>query len=88
MLYKERFKPGPTQMALDFKITNICAKFRVKGRIDLNSLYENQHFSMFSSKKYNPNRLSALIAKYLDTKLTFLIFPNGFVCMTGKHVNS
>ena len=70
-------------MKFKTKITNICAKFECDCELDLNEIFNNEHFSIFSSKKYDPNRFSALICKYANTKLTFLIFKNGVVILTG-----
>ena len=70
-------------MKLKTKITNICAKFVCDCELDLNEIFNNEYYSIFSSKKYDPKRFSALICKYADTSLTFLIFKNGNVILTG-----
>ena len=68
---------------MEIKITNICSKFQTNCDLDLDELFDNDYYLIFSSKKYDKNKFSALICKYLNTKLTFLIFRTGTVVMVG-----
>ena len=61
-------------------ITNICANARVDRNFNLQNLL-NEQTPLFISKKYNPRSFSGLIAK--DGNVTFLIFYNGKIVITG-----
>ena len=64
-------------------ITNICAKLDIDCKLDLKYLGNTNNFKFLTQRKYRPNKFSALITKYKDTKLTLLIFHNGQVILTG-----
>ena len=64
-------------------ITNICAKIDIDCKLDLKYLENTPNFKFLTRRKYRPNKFSALITKYKDTKVTLLIFQNGQVILTG-----
>ena len=73
------------------KITNVCARFNINFKPDLENILINNKFDeLFSSKVFNKSKFSALIAKFKGTKLTFLLFSSGTVVLVGgktqKHI--
>ena len=68
---------------MNVDITNICAKFSTGCVLDLDEILNNEHYYILNYKKYKKNVFSALIAKYNELKLTFLIFSNGNIIITG-----
>ena len=65
------------------RVTNICGKVSLNCELNLENILGNHHFKTLTRKKYNPRRFSGLISKYMETKLTFLIFKNGKIIITG-----
>ena len=65
------------------KVTNICARFETGCKLNLEEILKNDKYLCFDSKKFEKKRFSALIAKYRETKLTFLIFHTGTCVVTG-----
>ena len=65
------------------KVTNICARLETGCTLDLDEILNNPEYFCLSSKKYEKNKFSALIAKYREKKLTFLIFKTGVIVVTG-----
>ena len=63
-------------------LTNMCARFSTGCPLDLEEIKNNEFYLMLSSKKFK-KRFSALICKYKETNLTFLIFKTGTVCLVG-----
>ena len=63
-------------------ISNICAKFRLNIKLNLDHL-NKIHLENFDRKKYNKKKFSGLITKYIGKNVTFLIFKSGNVIVCG-----
>lgn len=70
------------------KVTNICAKFNTGCYLNLDEIYTNEQYLILINKKYDISKFSGLTAKYLDTKITFMIYYTGNVVITGGKIES
>ena len=64
-------------------ITQVCAKLNIGTNLDLMEILNNDQYLILNKKKYEPHKFSALICKYMETNLTFLIFKTGNIIITG-----
>ena len=72
------------QFKMRIRITNVCARFNINFKLDLEDILNNNKFDeLFSSKVFNKSKFSALIAKFKGTKLTFLLFSSGTIVLVG-----